>query len=350
MQTVDNNVERMTHYLKHALEFEKFVHIWSSSMAEVNQRMENIYQTRRYLQTAKSEKGQTKANLANAPAVDHAYTQSLHEAERYERKSKKVLRNLIIALVSIVVLSLILAISVCNSHADTMALPRILAIPFIMLGVLIPTLPILLLICIPQYIASKNKASKYRENAHRQGNTRSKERQLLILAEEETQIDNQLIVLSENEAALSVQQEHILSNLREAQTTLAQIYAVNILPVKYRNICAVATMYEYLATGRVDTITGHGGMYDTYETEKIQLAQLQQMVMTNQHLSRMEDQQRYICQELTQANQSLHQIKSSLVDIQATNQKIADNTALTAEYSRQTAENTNWMVSQMRYW
>lgn len=334
----------MVNYLKHALEFEKFVHIWSKSMDEVNKRMDNIYRTRRQLECAKAEKAQGQAKLLHGddrPQLQQMRLQQ--EAARFEKKAKNVLRFLVTCIILAMVFGFVIGLYVCTS-ADTLAVPPSVAILLMTLGIPLAFLPFFLIGCVPAYASNKNKASQYREKAQRQGNQRSQERRILILAEEERQIDVSLASLEEDETALSAQQERILLNLKNAQQTLAQIYALNVLPAKYRNLCAVATFYEYLTTRRCDKIAGHGGIYDTFETERIQLAQLEQMVMMNERLSRIEDYQRRIYLELQQANKSLREIRSSLVDIQATNREIAKNTALIAESSRQTAAATSWLA------
>lgn len=341
MQVITANVTNMVNYLKHALEFEKFVHVWTESMDEVNKRMENIYRTRRQLECAKAEKAQGQAKLLHRD--DRPQLQFQQEAARFDKKAKQSLRFLATGIILAAVLGVVIGLAVCTS-TDTLAVPPAVAILLLALGCPLAFLPFLLLGCIPAYVFNKNKASQYREKAQQQGNQRSYERRILILAEEEKQIGYSLASLDEDETALSAQQEQILSNLKNAQQTLAQIYALNVLPAKYRNLCAVATFYEYLTTRRCDKIAGHGGIYDTYETERIQLEQLRQMVMMNERLSRIEDYQRRIYQELQQANESLSEIKSSLVDIQATHREIAKNTALIAESSAQTAAATNWLA------
>lgn len=341
MQAITTNVNNMVNYLKHAMEFEKFVHIWTKSMDEVNNRMANIYRTRKQLEHTKTEKAKEQANVPQQE--DRLQRQLQQESERFEKKARKALRYFITGIILAMAFGFGIGLMVCAT-AKTLAIPPLFAI--ILLTIICPLvfLPFLLLICIPFYASNKSKATQYREKAQRLGDRCSWERRAYILAEEEKHIEQSLSSLEEDEIALSAQQEHILSNLKSAQQTLAQIYGLNVLPEKYRNLCAVATFYEYLTTRRCDSITGHGGIYDTYETERLQLAQLEQMVMMNERLSRIEDYQRLIYQELQQANESLREIRSSLIDIQATNREISKNTALIAESSRQTAAATSWLA------
>ena len=166
----------------------------------------------------------------------------------------------------------------------------------------------------------------------------------MILQAQESQAENDWIVNNIEETVVNQRQEEIHNALVAAKNSLMQIYSENVLPQKYRTLTAVATLYEYLETGRCNTIQGHGGIYDTYEVESLHLAQLQQMVQMNQTLSRMEDNQRYICQELRQANLTLSSINASLNEIEKTNAEIAKNTAISAAANQQTAVATSWLA------
>lgn len=342
MHAINTNVTAMTNYLHHALTFEKYVYIWSNSMQTVNQRMENIYATRQQLQHEQSTKARAKAALSHSDDRTQAYLSQ--ETDRYEAKAKSKLRTYIVGIVVVLIIAIIAAVSLCSANADTLDMPPIIIVPLFIFVILILFVPFWSLLCLPSYFVNKNKASNSKDRIYQQGSIHTKQRQFQILEEEEKQIYRQLVTLDNDESALSVKQDQILTSLKAAQKSLAEIYALNVLPPKYRNLCAVATMHEYLTTRRCDTITGHGGIYDTYETEKIQLEQLRQMILMNQHLANIEDTQRHIYKELCKANASLTQIRSSLNDISATNREIARNTAITAEASQQTAANTSWLA------
>lgn len=62
-----------------------------------------------------------------------------------------------------------------------------------------------------------------------------------------------------------------LSQMRElnaaSKKTLEQIYDKNIVFPKYRNMVMVCSLYEYVCTGRCDTLEGHEGAYNLLELE-----------------------------------------------------------------------------------
>ena len=48
---------------------------------------------------------------------------------------------------------------------------------------------------------------------------------------------------------------------------LVSFYSKNIIYPKYRGLVPIAAFYEYFNSGRCDTLTGHEGAYNIYETE-----------------------------------------------------------------------------------
>lgn len=53
----------------------------------------------------------------------------------------------------------------------------------------------------------------------------------------------------------------------KSKTSLASMYDVNIVYSKYRNLPMLCSIYEYLASGRVDTLEGTNGAYNLLELE-----------------------------------------------------------------------------------
>lgn len=294
-----NSVSYIKEYLKYALEFEKYVYIWSQAMDEVNSRIRQIYSERKQLENTKVTARQRLTSLEDT-----------NERQRRYKESEA---------------------SQCRKNART---ALILGFVFI----------VILPICIGIHFFYKNKAATLEEEAKQLSSEASAKRQKIILQAQESQAENDWIVNNVEETVINQRQEEIHNALVAAKNSLMQIYSENVLPQKYRTLTAVATLYEYLETGRCNTIQGHGGIYDTYEVESLHLAQLQQMVQMNQTLSRMEDNQRYICQELRQANRTLSSINASLNEIEKTNAEIAKNTAISAAANQQTAAATSWLA------
>lgn len=318
-----NSVAYMKEYLKYAMEFEKYVYIWTRAMNEANEIKAQIYDNSQNLRVAQAANERRVNTLSYSTEAER--TRKEKEIEKYGRKSKKALIALIICLA--------LTIACCF-------VPKIEVVLYFVLLFFMFELPI----CLTVLTLNKSKCKKLKNEIAVNLNSDSERRQSLIMQSQAKQFEENLQSLAVKENALSKRQEEIKTALMSAKKELQQIYSCNALPDKYRNLTAVVTLYEYLQTGRCNTIQGHGGIYDTYETERIHLAQLQQMIEINQRLSNIEDNQRYICRELRQVNNTLSHISSTLGEIEKTNARIAENTAISAAANQQTAAAAQWMA------
>ncbi len=339
-----SSVSYMKGYLKHAIEFEKYVYIWSQAMDEVNCRMRQIYSERKRLESTKATARTRLASLDDTNERQRRYKES--EAARYRKKSKNALVTTVVLLILLFLIGVGIGYALLNDPDTTFIIPRGAVIPVLGVTVMIvgSLFTGILPICLGVFFSNKSKAVRFQKEAKQLASRASGRRQEIILQAQESEAENDWIVNNIEESVVSQRQEEIHNALITAKNNLLQIYSENVLPQKYRSLTAVATLYEYLETGRCNTIQGHGGIYDTYEVEKIHLAQLQQMVQMNETLSRIEDNQRYICQELRQANRTLPSINASLSEIEKTNAEIAKNTAISAAANQQTAAAAQWMA------
>lgn len=111
--------------------------------------------------------------------------------------------------------------------------------------------------------------------------------------------------------------------LEKLTASREKLYSVNIVYSKYRNLIAISTIYEYLASGRCSELEGPNGAYNLYESElraNIIIGSLGQIVSDIQQIK---NGQYALYQELHNSNRV---IASLLCDI-------ADNTQLTAYYA-----------------
>lgn len=134
-----------------------------------------------------------------------------------------------------------------------------------------------------------------------------------------------------------------------AAGALAEFYAEDVLPEKYRNFSAVATMYEYLHTGRCTIIRGHGGIFDTYEYDRKLGLIIENLVSINAKLDQIAANQRMLYDELREANRTLSGISSSLSSIEKSSAEIASNSAISAAADQRTADAAQWMKIRMQY-
>lgn len=172
----------------------------------------------------------------------------------------------------------------------------------------------------------------------------SRKRQVMIAQERGRQAEQKLERVSAKKAKLEKSQEDIFKELNEAKKILSNIYAENVLPAKYRSFNAVATLYEYLETGRCNTIQGHGGIYDTYEYDLRLGVIIRNLVEINSRLADIQENQRRLYNEFRQANQTLSQISTTLKNIEDINVDIARNSAISAAANQQTAAASNYMA------
>lgn len=150
--------------------------------------------------------------------------------------------------------------------------------------------------------------------------------------------------------------------LRNTYQARNELYAANVIFEKYRDLVAVSTFYEYLMSGRCTTLEGAYGAYNLYESEIRANLIISKLADIEKSLKKIEQAQYMVYAQLTEMNNSLNQMSSTMdaaccaiMDIQ-TNTKdmgehmaqiskntkvMAHNTAVAAYYSKVNAELTN---------
>ncbi len=84
---------------------------------------------------------------------------------------------------------------------------------------------------------------------------------------EEIQIcENSIAILKSRMQYLSQVYDNLNTELSVAIENLRKLYSARLLAAKYiGNVVAIGAFYDYLSSGRCTSITGHGGIYDTFE-------------------------------------------------------------------------------------
>lgn len=135
--------------------------------------------------------------------------------------------------------------------------------------------------------------------------------------------------------------ENTLKKCIEAKLTYE---SCNVVFPKYRNLIAYASFYEYLESGRCDSLSGVNGAYNLYEAELKQntvIAQLSKVlesmedIKTNQYVAY--SQLHEMNKNLHELNTSMHKAVESLGQIQGAAKKIVENSELTAYNTAATA-------------
>lgn len=140
------------------------------------------------------------------------------------------------------------------------------------------------------------------------------------------------------------------------------LYNVNVVFGKYRNLPAITTFYEYLMSGRCESLEGVNGAYNIYEQElraNIIIDKLDDIIVS---LEELKQNQYVICSEMQNINATLNLMEANLAlatdaivhieenvedmsafmeHISKNTDVIAYNTTKTAYYSKLNAELTN---------
>lgn len=335
-----SDVAYFKEYLKYATMFEKNYYIWSQAMSEVNDLKKDVYSRKRYLQ---DNFNKTQNRLASFN-VNQTVSYFEKEAQKYKKTAKIALVVLfvnVIFSVALTVFSACMSMEVPLSYFFSDIYGVLYLLNFVLLGLFVGFIASIIgPICLFVYSRNKKKAKQYEKEAKGQRVFNHS----MVLENEVDRYQKEISANSIEEKHLTERQSEISSALNKARNNLNQLYAENILPAKYRSFNAVATMYEYLETGRCNAIQGHGGIYDTYEKDLQMGLVIRNLENINASLSRIEANQHFLYNELRQANSTLRTINSSLNDIKRTNAQIAYNSQISAEANRQTAEAAQWFT------
>lgn len=136
--------------------------------------------------------------------------------------------------------------------------------------------------------------------------------------------------------------------LKDAETLLSDLYKQGLLPEKYRgNIVAITAFNDYLTSGRCDYITGHGGIYDTYEHDELLKsirAGIDELIWQN---ARMLSQLGEISSEIKKSNQMMTTFHQSLERDFSTMSRtlncIEENTSVIAVHQNNIDANLQYM-------
>lgn len=156
--------------------------------------------------------------------------------------------------------------------------------------------------------------------------------------------------------ALDEETTNAESLLKELYAQKHQLYGAEIIYRKYRDLVAVSSFYEYLLSGRCETLDGVNGCYNLYETELRANRIINQLEQISSSIEQIKDNQYMLYSQLNDINTELSVLNTSTVTMLQTIQSaagasfeqssiIAHNTAVAAYYAKINAE----IASSTRY-
>ena len=128
--------------------------------------------------------------------------------------------------------------------------------------------------------------------------------------------------------------------LEKAYQSRNQLYGMDVIFGKYRNLVAVSTFYEYLMSGRCTKLEGTDGAYNIYEGEIRADRIIAQLDTVITKLDAIKDNQYVLYEKMSEINSNLSWMSDTMDKISDSMETVAENTATIAENSEQIAYNT----------
>ena len=122
---------------------------------------------------------------------------------------------------------------------------------------------------------------------------------------------NQLEILCKNDEKNLIDLDKIYEEINKK---LNEMYDIDIIFKKYRNLSAITMFYEYFSSSRVFELEGKDGAYNLYESELRQNVIINNLEKVNDNLEEIKDNQYCMYNELKNVNSSLQTINKNLID------------------------------------
>lgn len=320
----ENDPLYMRQYLEYVVEFEKYVWIWTHAMNTANNQLQFLYKKRNSLDNAVLQ------------GINENKTLNLNysaQANMRKKDSKKFLKRSVLSVIGfIIIIIVLLFIFALNKSGITKYSEA--AYPLIWVEIFLFVYGIY---NIGRYFKNKQSISQMEKfNLNSASET--------LINNRKKQAELYRVNSMEEESKIKEKQSEIFIELKKAKSSLRDIYAVNVLPQRYRSFCAAATMLGYLQTGRCNTIQGHGGIYDTYEIDMQNRAIITRLDEIKNISLQIEANQQLLLSEMQQANRTLTNINQTVNRINITTKQIEKNTAVSAAANQQTAAAASWIA------
>lgn len=145
----------------------------------------------------------------------------------------------------------------------------------------------------------------------------------------------------------------VIDKYDKTNEILNQFYALNVIFPKYRDICAISSIYEYLVSGRCYELQGHEGAYNLYEQELRMGTIINQLNKIVDNLEEIKQNQHTLYYAMKDANEisrrMIQQIKKeedSLIRLAESNERLVACNAVIAYNTRRAKEELeyqNWL-------
>ena len=131
------------------------------------------------------------------------------------------------------------------------------------------------------------------------------------------------------------------SALANTQTELDNLYSSNVIYPKYRNLIAVASMYEYIDSGRCNDLEGADGAYNIYELEVRLDRIITRLDVIISNLEQIKANQYYLYTAINNLKPQIDNVVNKIKENTKKLDAVAVNTAITA-YTAQVIERNQY--------
>lgn len=139
---------------------------------------------------------------------------------------------------------------------------------------------------------------------------------------------------------LENQEKQLLERMNKVNELLANLYSLDVIYPKYRELVPVITMLEYIESGRCVELTGRDGAYNIYESEIRQNVIISSLGRVISMLGSIRDNQYALYQAIQSSNALVENMSMEIEKLAVSNERIAANSKLSAFYSQVVADNT----------
>ncbi len=160
------------------------------------------------------------------------------------------------------------------------------------------------------------KIEEYNYNASYQNNKHARQR----------------IVCTNKMQYLNESKNLVVNQIQKTTSLLESYYSLNILFPKYRDIYAVASIYEYILSGRCYELQGHEGAYNLYEHELQMGMIISRLDRIIDNLESIKRNQRMLYDAIQESNNLSRRIMYQITETEKTLNRIAvSNETIVAE-------------------
>lgn len=304
-------VDKMQQYLKIAIEIESQLYALQTSKSRLNNEISKLNSVQYYddIDCAMNEITYNQESVRDYIKENYTgFFKSLFKLKLFDSK--------IISIIAILILLGFIPQIVLFAVGIPIALFKSTETIMFVFGAALAAIALILICFILEFVYKKIVSSILKKdfNSNRFRHNRLREQSEVLYAK------NQRLIKGYN-----VQLNAVNNELQEINILRNKFYSGNILPPQYRTLVAVSTMYPWLQYKRCTEIYGHGGLFDTYETDLKQNIIIGNLQQINAKMDIVIRNQQTLIQEVRRGNEIAGDILRHVESIENTQERIASD-------------------------